>query len=683
MKAKSRTISIFALMALVGFSGSALLGKDKKKAQKAATEMPERQRAVHALNRLSFGPRPGDVDRVMSIGVDTWISQQLNPDKINDSALDARLSQYRTLKMNNRELVENFPPPQVLKAVADGKMGMPRDPERRAVYEAGVARYEARKDKKADQVDAQASQQDDPSQMTDEERAHRREMRLQATARAESLLALQPDARVKQIMAMNADDRRVFWRALPQPDRQRLTADLSPEQKENLLALENPIQVVNGELMAAKILRATYGERQLDEVMTDFWFNHFNVYIGKGADRYLVTAYERDVIRPRALGKFQDLLLATAKSPAMLWYLDNWQSVGPHSEAALGGGRRGAERPRRGFGGGRFGGMRFPTDDGMNRRPNQNQQNAKNKAPRGLNENYAREVMELHTLGVNGGYTQKDVTELARVLTGWTISEPRRGGGYDFNERMHEPGDKMVLGKKFKDRGEKEGEDALKMLAHHPSTARFISTKLAMRFVSDDPPQALVDRMSETFLKSDGDIKAVLKTMFQSPEFWAPQAYRAKVKTPFEFVVSSLRATGAEVQSPLALIQQLNKMGEPLYGAQPPTGYSMKAETWVNSSALLNRMNYALALGRGQLQGVQSDPTRVLGADAPQDAPSVQARFETSLLNGDVSTQTHQTISTRLNDPQVTGRKLDDAPRPAEAGVVAGLILGSPEFQRR
>jgi len=676
---KGRSFAIIGLAVAMAVSGTALLGKDKKKkVQTPASKMDDRQQVIHALNRFTFGPRPGEVDRVMAMGLDKWIDQQLNPDKISDSLLDARLAQYRTLRMNNKELVENFPPPQVLKAVADGRMGMPHDAERRAVYEAGVARYQQRKDKKEAQADAPQPMQDDQSQLSDEERARRRELRMQAVQKADSLSQLSPDQRVKQILAMDADDRRTFWRALPQPDRQRLTSDLSPTQKETLLALENPILVVNGELMAAKILRATYSERQLDEVMTDFWFNHFNVYIGKGADRYLVTSYERDVIRPHALGKFQDLLLATAKSPAMLWYLDNWQSVGPHSEAAIGGGRRQMQRPRRRFGNGPFGGTnRFPAQNLPN------QQQAKNKAPRGLNENYAREVMELHTLGVNGGYTQKDVTELARVLTGWTISEPRRGGGYDFNDRMHEPGEKIVLGKKFKDHGEKEGEDALKMLAHEPATAHFISTKLAMRFVSDEPPAALVDRMAETFLKSDGDIKAVLKTMFQSPEFWAPEAYRAKVKTPFEFVVSSLRATGAQIDTPVAVIQQLNKMGEPLYGAQPPTGYSMKAETWVNSSALLNRMNYALALGTGKLPGVQSDSQQVLGADGPQDAQSVQARFEASLLNGDLSKQTHDTISSRMNDPEVTGRKLDDAPRPVQAGVIAGLILGSPEFQRR
>ena len=683
MNLQGRKTASWLLAAALAVSGTGLVAKDKKKKETKSSsgiaQMDDRQKAVHALNRLTFGPRPGDVDRVAAMGVDKWIDQQLNPQKIDDGALEARLSQYRTLRMNNRELVENFPPPQVFRQIADGKMGMPRDPEKRAVYQSGMARYEARKDNKAaQQQDAQPN--DDPSMMTDAEKQRRREARDSATQLSDQLLQLPPDQRMKRIIEMDPDGRRDFWRALPQPQRQQLVADLSPQQKETLLAMENPVQVVNGELMAAKVLRAAYSERQLDEVMTDFWFNHFNVFIGKGADRYMVTSYERDVIRPRALGRFEDLLLATAKSPAMLWYLDNWQSIGPRSDAATGRnrnqmGRRGRVRV------GPFGepilvGPQPP-------QPPQRGQAKQKQAPRGLNENYAREVMELHTLGVNGGYTQKDVTELARVLTGWTISEPRKGGGFEFDERRHEPGEKFVLGKKFKEHGEKEGEDALKMLAHHPSTAHFISTKLAMRFVSDDPPPALVDRMAETFLKSDGDIKAVLKTMFDSPEFWASTSYRAKVKTPFEFVVSSLRATGAQVQQPVALIQQLNKMGEPLYGAQPPTGYSMKAETWVNSSALLNRMNFALALGTGRVPGVQVDNTSSLGADPPPDAEGVQARLEAALLNSDISKQTHDTILNRLNDPQVTGRKLDDGPRPVQTGVIAGLILGSPEFQRR
>ena len=245
-------------------------------------------------------------------------------------------------------------------------------------------------------------------------------------------------------------------------------------------------------------------------------------------------------------------------------------------------------------------------------------QQAKNR-PSGLNENYAREIMELHTLGVDGGYTQKDVTELAKVLTGWSIEQPQLGGSFHFNERAHEPGTKYVLGHKIGEHGEKEGEEMLDVLAHHPSTAKFISRKLAMRFVSDNPPQSLVDRMAETFLKKDGDIREVLRTMFHSPEFWAADAYRAKMKTPFEFVASAARASGADIQNALPLVGTLNRMGMPLYGMQPPTGYSMKAEAWVNSSALLNRMNFALALGSGRLPGASLDPQALLRGPAPAD----------------------------------------------------------------
>jgi hypothetical protein len=315
---------------------------------------------------------------------------------------------------------------------------------------------------------------------------------------------------------------------------------------------------------------------------------------------------------------------------------------------------------------------------------------AAQKSPKGLNENYAREVMELHTLGVNGGYTQKDVTELAKILTGWAIEQPQRGGEFRFNERLHEPGTKYFLGRKFKEDGEKEGEKALEMLASSPATAKFVSRKLAIRFVSDNPPEELVDRMAETFSKSDGDIREVLKTMLKSPEFWSPEAYRAKVKTPLEFVASALRATNADVENGLPLVQQLNRMGMQLYGAQPPTGYSMKAETWVNSAALLDRMNFALALGVGRLPGVKVDlgnapskPSVSPASDGAPDGEMVLAMLENSLLNGEVSKQTHETIEKRLNDPIVSGRKLDDAPKPVVVGAVAGLILGSPEFQRR
>src|SRR6202030_1898701 len=321
--------------------------------------------------------------------------------------------------------------------------------------------------------------------------------------------------------------------------------------------------------------------------------------------------------------------------PAMLFYLDNWLSVGPNSDFANG-------IPKRNN---NYNWRRPPRP----RRPPQVKQ-AKGKRS-GLNENYGRELMELHTLGVNGGYSQKDVTEVARVLTGWTLKEPRQGGGFVFEERMHEPGDKRVLGHRIKSGGEKEGRDLLHILARHPSTAKFISTKLAMRFVSDDPPSTLIDRMTQTFLKKNGDIGEVLKAMFHSPEFWAPESYRAKVKTPLEFVVSAVRTSGAEVSDALPLARQLQTLGMPLYGMQPPTGYSMKADTWVNSSALLGRMNFALALTAGKLKGVQVDSDHLLGTTgSPGDTQATLASLETNLLAGDVSRQTHDTIVAQMNN---------------------------------
>ena len=419
--------------------------------------------------------------------------------------------------------------------------------------------------------------------MTDEERARRREERMEIEQKSEALLDLPPEERIKEIAKLSPEEQRMLANTF-KDRRDEVMEGMNPKQRETLMALNNPQQVVSDELAQGKLLRAVYSERQLEEVMTDFWFNHFNVFNGKGADRYLITSYERDVIRPHAMGKFEDLLVATAKSPAMLFYLDNWLSVGPDSDAANGVPRQQNWGRRR---------QRYP-------RPQRPQ--AKGKRNSGLNENYGRELMELHTLGVNGGYTQKDVTEAARVLTGWTLKEPRKGGDFQFEERMHEPGDKVVMGHHIKSGGEKEGTDLLHFLAHNPSTAKFISTKLAMRFVSDNPPSTLVDRMAQTFLKKNGDIREVLRTMLESPEFWAPEAYRAKVKTPLEFVASAVRATGAEVTDATPLARQLQTMGMPLYGMQPPTGYSMKADTWVNSSALLGRMNFSLALASGKVE---------------------------------------------------------------------------------
>jgi len=647
---------------------------DKKKNTGTASAVPTmdgRQRAEHALNRLTFGPRPGDVDRVMAMGVDKWIDQQLHPEKIDDTALTAKLASFRTLNMSPQQMVMAFPSPQLIKAVENGRISMPSDPTERAIYQAQMDRIDQKKDQTQQAADQQ--QPEDDNSMTDEQKAARRQARQQAEQKYEELMAMPADQRMNAILKMTPDAQSALARNLKPANREQLMQSLSPQQREELLAMRNPGAVVVTELQQAKILRAVYSDRQLEEVMTDFWFNHFNVFINKGADRYLTTAYERDVIRPHALGKFKDLLVATAKSPAMLWYLDNWDSVGANSEFARNGGERPQNRP---FAHGRFG---HP----INPRVQQARQQQAKRAPKGLNENYARELMELHTLGVDGGYSQQDVTEVAKVFTGWTIDKPLRGAEYKFDEQRHEPGPKFVLGQNIKENGEKEGMQVLDLLSRSPATAHFISKKLAMRFVSDDPPQPLVDSMSDTFLKTDGDIREVLRTMFQSPEFWAPDAYRAKVKTPFEFVVSSIRATDADVTNAMPLVATLNKMGEPLYQQQPPTGYSMKADAWVNSAALLNRMNFSLALASGRFPGSNFDPQRILGTTSVTTPDQAVGNLENALLAGEVSKQTHETILKQLSDPQVTGRVLDDPARPARVGIVAGLILGSPEFQRR
>jgi uncharacterized protein (DUF1800 family) len=680
MRIHPKLWAVLLLMMAVTVTSS-LVAADKSKSRKkskatpAIQQMDENKRALHVLNRFTFGPRPGDVDRLQAMGADQWFEQQLHPEKIDDSALEARLAAYRTLKMDTHELVTNFPPPQVIKMVENGRASIPRDAQERAIYEAAIERQRIKQENKQDASD----------NVQDSSSVGRRgnrdlESRMYAELSADSLLNEPPDQRFKDLLKMSPDDQRALVRSLNAQERERMLDGLSPQQRETLVALNNPTAVVQGELTQAKLLRAIYSDRQLDEVMTDFWMNHFNIFINKGADRYMLTAYEREVIRPRALGKFKDLLIATAKSPAMLFYLDNWQSIGPDSDFAKYGGRNPRKLARQGrFVRGPFGGIVF--QPAPRPRPNQQQ---KSKRRTGLNENYAREIMELHTLGVDGGYTQKDVTELAKVLTGWTIEKPQQGGEFKFEDRMHEPGTKIVLGQKFNNDGEKEGIKALEMLAHHPATAHFISKKLAMRFVSDNPPESLVQAMARTFIDSDGDIRAVLRTMYKSPEFWSVDAYRAKVKTPLEFVVSAVRASGADVENPQVLNQQLQKLGMPLYGMQPPTGYSMKADAWVNSASLLSRMNFALALASGRLPGIQWAPASALNSGPiSSDSAGVLAKFESRLLDGDVSAQTHAAILHELNDPTSAQRNNVPAAQGPNQRLIAGLLLGSPEFQRR
>jgi uncharacterized protein (DUF1800 family) len=428
---------------------------------------------------------------------------------------------------------------------------------------------------------------------------------------------------------------------------------------------KRPVRVV-AELSMAKVTRAIYSDRQLQQVMDDFWFNHFNVFAGKGEDRYYLTSYERDVIQPHALGKFKDLLTATAKSPAMLFYLDNFLSADPRAAQRQAAERAMRQQMRRG----RFG------------LPPANQQQAK-KNERGLNENYGRELMELHTLGVDGGYTQKDVTEVARCFTGWTIEKPRQYPSFKFDDRLHDPDPKLVLGKKIHAGGMKDGEQVIELLVHHPSTAKFISTKLARRFVSDTPPPALVNRMAETFQSSDGDIKAVMHTMIWSPEFWSRETYRAKIKTPFELVVSAVRALGSDVNTPLPLVQWVGRIGEPLYQCQPPTGYSDKADTWVNTGALLNRLNYSLALAGNKMRGARSDVASLLGVEPSSDPKAALDRAVQVFLGGQAGPTTVETLEKQLDNPQILQAKLDDPRKQVDLGVVAGLVLGAPEFQRR
>ena len=536
-------------------------------AASAVPKNPDDKAIVHVLNRLGFGPTPGDIDRVRKIGLDKYIEQQLRPEALPDQGMTSRLADLDTLTRSSRQLAEDY--------------FLPAQMERRRTQQ-------------------------------------------QAASQPAETATTKRDLRTPAQAELMQGERRVF-------------TDLAQQ----------------------KVLRAAYSERQLNEVMVDFWFNHFNVFAGKGQVRNYLTEYERDAIRPHVLGKFRDLLGATAESPAMLFYLDNWQSSAPDGAPTSASADRRNQRvnPRRPFG--RPGQFGVPP---RNRTIADAPQTAQNRRPRGLNENYARELMELHTLGVDGGYTQKDVQEVARAFTGWTIANPRQGGGFAFEPRMHDDGEKTVLGHKIKAGGGRhDGEQVLDILAAHPSTAHFIATKLARRFVADQPPQSLVDRAAERFRDTKGDIREVVRTIVTSPEFFAEEAYRAKVKTPFEFVASAVRATSADSTNAMPLVQTMRELGMPPYQCQPPTGYADRADAWVNTGALLSRMNFAVALTDGRLRGLRA-PTSLLNAplETARDTISDQ------VLAGDLSSSTRTTV--------------EKASRPSQA---VALLLGSPEFQRR
>jgi uncharacterized protein (DUF1800 family) len=475
------------------------------------------------------------------------------------------------------------------------------------------------------------------------------------------------DARLKEYPA-SALDSAALLDQYPQPDvaakRLGLKVDEYQKRLQDLakqpggiasLPFKDQNEIVN-DLMEMKMIRAVYSERQLDEQLENFWFNHFNVFVYKDLDRWYMIPYERDAIRPHVLGKFRDLLEATAKSPAMLFYLDNSTSADPHAFDRL------KQHP-------------IPTRPGVKLPP---------LGPkRGLNENYGRELMELHTLGVDGGYTQQDVIEVARAFTGWTIESPREKPEFYFDERVHDPDPKRVLGKKIKAGGIKDGEQVLDLLSKNPNTAHHISLELAQYFVSDDPPPALVARMAKTFQKSKGDIRAVMTTMIYSPEFWSRSAFRAKVKTPFELVASTVRAVGVDVDQPLQMAQWVARIGEPLYQCLTPNGYSDQAPSWVSTGALLNRMNFAVALTTNKIRGAQVDINPLLGDDVAGNSQLALDRVETVFLAGQLSDPTRATLEKEATDPQILGAKLDDPVKQVNIGLITGLVLGSPEFQKR
>jgi uncharacterized protein (DUF1800 family) len=518
-----------------------------------ASTLSEDQRIIHVLNRLGYGARPGDLERVKQIGLAAYVDRQLDPGRIPDDRLEASLRAFPALTMSVPELLRSYPEP---------------DPKLLGKAQSG---------------------------------------------------------------------------------------EMSREEMRQMAPLERRPARITAELQAAKLTRAVLSERQLQEVMVDFWFNHFNVDARKGAVKWMVADYERTAVRPHALGKFRDLLLATARHPAMLFYLDNWMST--KADLVV---RTGPQRGRQ----------------------------------MGLNENYAREIMELHTLGVDGGYTQQDVIDVARAFTGWSIDRPREHGITVFRLPAHDQGEKHILGHVLPPGGgEQDGVRVIDILSRHPSTARFIATKLARRFVSDDPPPALVERAAKTFRDTDGDIRKVMVTIISSPEFFSGEAYRAKIKTPLEIVASSVRVFDGELTPPaaaggpppgggFALAQQVGKLGEPLYQQQPPTGYPDVAEAWVNTGALLNRMNFALGLTANRVPGVRVDLARVVGSADRRRPERVLDVLLGSVLQGQATSETRRVLAAQLDNPEITRATMDDRTN-TDIEKLAALVLGSPEFQRR
>ena len=619
--------------------------------------LSENQKIIHVLNRLGFGARPGDVEKVRAIGIQKYIDQQLNPASLPDVALEAKVKNLEIFNLTTAELFAKYPNPGALLQAIDRERGQPQ-------------------------------------------------------------------------AAQNGED-------MTEKDRQERQAKLRElYQKYDL----RPAQQILPQITTNRVLRAVYSEKQLQEAMVDFWQNHFNVFAGKAAVRWYIPSYERDVLRKNALGNFKDLVVGTAQHPAMLFYLDNFES-----RTAAPAGNNQAQRLRQAMNA--RGELRPQarerlreqlklTDAQLDDRVKQLQNAPAAQQRSGINENYARELMELHTLGVDGGYAQKDIVEVAKAFTGWTIVDPRgyrrvaagmingteeqrlarlqrqagvpddaESGSFYFNQRWHESGTKTVLGQKIDEGGVKDGLRVIDILLAHPSTAKFIAKKLAVKFVSDTPSEGLVNRVAEAFSKSKGDIKTTLRALFSDKEFFAPETYRAKIKSPFELAVSSIRALGADTNGGPQMLAMLNKLGEVPYGYQAPTGYPDTAEDWVNTGALLERLNYSIALSSNQIAGTRVD----LKQFAAKDRTSVLDKAVSLVLGGELSAGTRATLLKQMEQPlpdvKAPSEVNDDLNVPnmreGQAGgqnrqarllkpsgdpevfKVVSLVLGTPEFQRQ
>jgi uncharacterized protein (DUF1800 family) len=602
--------------------------------QRAAKKtMTPEQRVAHVLSRLTFGARPGDFEKVKAMGVDAFISQQLDPDSLDAGTVIARLKRLPTLGMATPVILEQYTPPKPA-----------------------------------------AVQSPVPAQSPDK-----------ATAPAQKLIVQNPVSKVPEISAnpgmratqneMQMDTKKEDAGRMPAlPESMRAPdAMAKPGASPNNAAAPKPTppprnpQMVVTELQRAKLLRAVYSERQLFEMMVDFWENHFSIFANKDDDRYLLTSYDRDTIRPFAMGRFRDLLGATAHSPAMLFYLDNWRSSVPRPYAAT------KDKPA---------GV-----DG------------------GFNENYARELMELHTLGVDGGYTQKDVQEVARCFSGWTIQKPNEQGLFLYRPGLHDDGEKIVLGHRIlPGGGMADGERVLDILAMHPATARFIATKLARRFISDDPPRSVIDRAAAVFLKTDGSIRETLRAIVMSPEFFSTTAYRAKMRSPFEYVAAAMRALNAETDGDRPVLDAIGRMGQPVFGRITPDGYADRADQWLSSGAMIARFNFASALATNRLKGTKIDVARLLSGVDQAKKDTVAAKLILLTVLGDLSSGTRAALEKTARSQLAV---IQPAPAPPPGNVSVGysgngtpqqpasvpvspyiaelitLLIGSPEFQQR